>query len=75
MRSNLFSTFISFAETFIAEVIFHNPLKIPLNLLKLHLIWEFIPDTKDNAPVISNKVSPFIFTRLILQYRNFSIFA
>eukprot|EP00794_Sanderia_malayensis_P018865 gene18865-20765_t len=28
-------------ETFSVEVVFVNPLKVPLNLLNLHLLWEF----------------------------------
>ena len=47
-----------FTETFSLEVVFVNPLRIPLNLLDLHLLWEFTPSTiigQDNITV-SNKV-------------------
>jgi len=48
-------------ETISLEVVFVNPLKIPLNLLDLHLLWEFTPSTsndKENT-TISNTVKDF----------------
>ncbi|KAL9976241.1 hypothetical protein ACROYT_G013513 [Oculina patagonica] len=43
-------------ETVGVEVVLKNPLKIPLNLTDLLLLWKFTP--KDNADSISNEFSP-----------------
>uniref|UniRef100_A0A7M5V1Y5 Trafficking protein particle complex subunit 8 n=2 Tax=Clytia hemisphaerica TaxID=252671 RepID=A0A7M5V1Y5_9CNID len=38
-------------ESFAFEIVFRNPLKIPLNLLNLTLLWQFTPDkTNDEEP-------------------------
>ena len=42
-------------ETVGVEVVLKNPLKIPLNLTNLLLLWEFTPE--DNTASISNEVS------------------
>ncbi|XP_031564684.1 trafficking protein particle complex subunit 8-like [Actinia tenebrosa] len=38
-------------ETVAIEVVFYNPLKIPLNLTNLMLLWEFTPQDKDSSVV------------------------
>lgn len=43
-------------ETVGVEVVLKNPLKIPLNLADLLLLWEFTPE--DNTDSISNEFSP-----------------
>jgi len=43
------------SETVGVEVVLKNPLKIPLNLANLLLLWEFTPE--DNTDSISNEVS------------------
>ncbi|XP_015778661.1 PREDICTED: trafficking protein particle complex subunit 8-like [Acropora digitifera] len=43
-------------ETVGVEVFLKNPLKIPLNLTNLLLLWKFTP--KDQATSVSNEVSP-----------------
>ena len=47
-------------EPFAYEVQFANPLKIPLNLLHLSLLWEFLSD-KDPDNAITNRVSINLF--------------
>lgn len=42
------------SETVGVEVVLKNPLKIPLNLTDLLLLWKFTP--ADNADIISNEV-------------------
>ena len=42
------------SETVGVEVVLKNPLKIPLNLTDLLLLWKFKPE--DNADSISNEV-------------------
>ena len=43
-------------EQFAYEVHFTNPLKIPLNLLQLTLLWEFTAQDQANV-LVTNKVS------------------
>lgn len=47
-----------FVEVLSVEIVFVNPLKIPLNLLDLHLLWEFTPKDLNgqNGDTMSNKV-------------------
>ena len=52
LRNN-YSSAIS--ETIGLEVVLKNPLKIPLNLTNLMLLWEFTPE--GHAGSISNEVS------------------
>lgn len=46
--------FVAFPETVGVEVFLKNPLKIPLNLTNLLLLWEFTP--KDQSTSLSNEV-------------------
>lgn len=46
--------FVTFPETVGVEVFLKNPLKIPLNLTNILLLWKFTP--KDQATSVSNEV-------------------
>lgn len=46
--------FVTFPETVGVEVFLKNPLKIPLNLTNLLLLWKFT--SKDQATSVSNEV-------------------
>ena len=50
-----FTPYSALSETVGVEVVLKNPLKIPLNLTDLLLLWEFNPE--DNTDSISNEVS------------------
>lgn len=60
--------FVAFPETVGVEVFLKNPLKIPLNLTNLLLLWKFTP--KDQATSVSNEVgtSEMILYSKIVKY-------
>ena len=47
--------YYSISETVGVEVVLKNPLKIPLNLTNLLLLWEFTPEGQEDS--VSNEVS------------------
>lgn len=55
--------FVSSLETVGVEVILKNPLKIPLNLTNLLLLWKFTP--KDQTTSLSNEVG----TSVLILYK------
>ena len=63
------------------EVLFVNPLRIPLNLLDLHLLWEFTPseeNSEQESSIITNKVNCLLLVakfagRLCYKVRNVNI--
>ena len=47
--------YFAISETVGVEVVLKNPLKIPLNLTNLLLLWEFTPEGQEDS--VSNEVS------------------
>ncbi|XP_047140393.1 trafficking protein particle complex subunit 8 isoform X2 [Hydra vulgaris] len=54
ITDNKYSPIVAAGECFAYEIVFSNPLKIPLTMINLVLLWEFHPDN-DQHNVITNK--------------------
>lgn len=68
---NKSKAFVAVGEQFAYEIQCSNPLKIPLNLLQLSLLWEFQTSSEDSA-VITNKESEqpdYIWTEVIENFQ------
>ena len=50
------------------EVVFRNPLKVPLNLSNLSLLWKFIPDGEEKEESFSNVVCLHVSTNWYLSF-------
>ena len=61
------SSCVCVSETVGVEVVLKNPLKIPLNLTNLLLLWTFIPENQQES--ISNEVSKALITYMTMHSR------
>ena len=59
------SSCVRVSETVGVEVVLKNPLKIPLNLTNLLLLWTFTPENQQES--ISNEVSKALITYMTVH--------